>query len=129
MESSLPNFLIILGALSAISVQTQKIAILESKNKPTAMVNGIVSAALQFSNFVMLLGIVLSVLQQQNALPEQVGLYESYILAGVGAVFAILAITILMQKNVSGKVGSVQLLIIAIIAIVYGVKEIVEEKD
>uniref|UniRef100_A0A6C0KV67 Uncharacterized protein n=1 Tax=viral metagenome TaxID=1070528 RepID=A0A6C0KV67_9ZZZZ len=129
MEStSLPTTLLLIGAVSSIALQTQKIAILESKSKPTAAVNSLITSALNFANFIIFFGILLIVLDHYKALPPQVKENEDYVLVAIGAVIVLIAGAILAQKNTAGKVGSIQLALIGIITCAIGTKNIVDKK-
>lgn len=126
---SLPVTLIILGALASICVQSQKISVLENVKKPSPKVNNLISSALQFSNFIMSLGVLLLLLQHYKALPPQLVDYEEYVLAGLGVILVIIAGSILAQKNVNGKVASIQLTAIGLVATIIAIKDIMEKKN
>jgi hypothetical protein len=123
---SLPFTLMFVGALTQVSLQAQKIAILESKKQPSSKANALIGSGLNFASFLIFLGILLHVLDHYHSLPPQVLKYETYISVFIGAVLVLLGGSILSLPNVDGKVSSMQVVIIGLALSGISIKMIIE---
>jgi formate-dependent nitrite reductase membrane component NrfD len=128
--STLPVTLIILGALSSIALQAQKIAILENQKKhPSTKTNNTINYGLNFAQLLTFLGIVLLLVDKHRAIPQTVLKYETYLIALVGLILISIGATILTSKNVDNKVPSVQVVLIGLVVVIFSVKDILEHKE
>ena len=125
---SLPLVLIVIGAIACISIQAQKISILESKVKPTEDVYKLVNAALSFANFILMAGILLLISFHYNMGPKEILVYDNFFYLVLGIVLTYYGLAIMSKENVAGKTASFQLALVGLVTFLLSLKRISKKR-
>jgi len=126
--STLSATLILMGAIGSSVLQSQKIAILENpRKKPSTGMNNLISSGLNFTNLVMFLGVLL--LAFQRVIPKEFFRYEHYITTVIGLIYVLIGGSVLVHRNLPGKVSSLELVAVGLILSGYSIKHIIENHD